>query len=126
MEFANSEGVSHVLVTRALRVQEATERRTYVTGDAWYPYRSSPRPTPYGSTWYPYYYDAWGTVRTQQTSMTYTYYVLDLEMNLFEASSETLIWSTLLEALHDSSVGETIKSINRAAFKQLARDEMLP
>ena len=127
LKLAGEHGIDSVLITKLVRKKRETETRTYTTGNVYYaPRYGYPYPTPYYR--YPYYnnwygyYDGFGATTS---TYTYEYVLLSLESNLYDIEKEELIWTTALEAMHESKVTDTIKDINKVTLQQMQKDGLI-
>ena len=122
-KMATEKGFDTILVTKVTSKKRESETRTYTTGNVYYSprYYSPYRSYPYYNNWYGHY-DSWGAT---SSTYTYEYLLLNLETNLYDLHKEELIWSTVLESVHDSKVNKTIQDINKATIKQMSADGLI-
>jgi len=117
---AAERGIQTILITRVTRKKKETETRTYTSGNVYY----APHYYPYrGYPYYPHWYDYYGGFYGDTISTyTYEYVLLNLETNLYDIARDELIWATSLEAIHETDLTSTIKSINKVTLLQLQKD----
>ena len=110
VEAVKESGVQGVLVTRLVKVE--TETQVYAT--------------PYGPPYYGFYgYYSWAWVGLYDAPLIYTYNVVIAETNLFDAASDTLIWSGTTETFPSGNVRKGIAAFATVIINALAGSHII-
>jgi hypothetical protein len=113
-------GADSVLITRLVDKKTV---ETYVPPTT---YASAPRyvpPTHYYGCWHHYYARSYDAMYTP--GYTVKDEVLVVETNLYEASSEKLVWSAISETFREGSSNTLIKSFIKVMIENLSKENLL-
>jgi len=118
---ARQQGVTTILVTHLIGVDEKSVYHPPKTYAAPRPAYVSPRP--YSGRFHTYYPRVYDYVHepgyyTQHKSV-------NLESNLYETGTEKLIWSVTSETLDPQSVNKVIESLSTVVIKNLRKNKLL-
>jgi len=107
-------GVDAVLITR---LADKTKIQSYVPSET--SYRG---PGGYASSWPAYNYNYSQTITRQ--GYTVEHEILNLEVTLYDAKTDKLIWSALSDTIAESAKEEYIKSFISVIIKRLSDDKI--